>query len=75
MVKIQFTLNHAALTSSGMGRESFQVKGASPAIPGMYRLILRVEGTRLEVTMDAVTAHNLGAELMSWADGYLRESN
>lgn len=70
-MKVQFTLSHAAFTASGTGRESFQIKPSVPAVQGMIRLVLRVEGVKFEVTMDAVTAHNLGVELVESVDGYL----
>jgi hypothetical protein len=75
-VKAVIVLDHAGLTPSGMGTESYVVKRHPKSTDGgMLSLTLREPEKRGEVhvTLDAVTAANLGAALQVVADAYLDE--
>ena|ERR1700751_989302 len=76
-MKITVALEHAALSSSGKGIESYRVrKHPRSSDGGMVELALRphsgyCSGSVILVTVDAVTAYNLGTALKECAEVFL----
>jgi hypothetical protein len=78
MMRSHITLQHSALLSSGMGKESYSVgRHARSTDGGMLLLRLfedphaRGTSNAVHITLDAVTAYNLGSVLMQEADKFL----